>query len=345
MRCEAMTIFLNRACPRGCPQCGISDGSRKPLSVGQWKEAMSIMSDLFGVRFFLFLGTEPLVYREGLVELVKWFSSKSLYYGFYSTSPEPLFSQYKQQLVDAGLINWSSGIDALPGMPMDAVTKYKVQDSIEGLQWMAERGIQTHTQTTIHKRNLSHIPAIIEWCQDNIPGCSSVMNFIEWKRDARFDFFAPMEDMKDLCWDGTPEEAAEVDRVMRKVLLLSQVHNRIVQTPVKYLINAHQHYLHLDQKCNGVVGPAVDCDGTMRCCGYSTGTLSKQYNIFELATVPNLLQSFELDWARDVQECPGCHWIFQDILTSDVRLLNPRSDYYRERWILTKDQYNKIKGD
>ena len=337
---KAITLFLNRACPRGCPQCGISDNSRKPLGVEEWKRAITKLRDIFQARFFLFLGTEPLLLKEGLVELVRWFTQENLFYGFYSTSPEPLFSKYKQALVDAGLNNWSAGIDALPGWSLDPITNKKVTESIEGLQWMAEQGVQTHTLTTIHKKNLSTIPRILQWCQENIPGCQSSLNFIEWKKTPQFDFFSKHEDMKDLCWDGN--ETLKVKEIMLWVLLLSRVKGRIIQTPDAYLLNAHRHYLTLNQHCQGIVGPAVDCDGIMRLCGYSTGERVKSWNILD-EDFQDGLDIFLQDWNNDLQECPGCHWIFQEMLRTDVKILNPHSGFHEERWCLDTERYKEMR--
>lgn len=335
---EAITLFLNRSCPRNCPQCGISDNSRKPMSVGEWKTALKRLRDLLQARFFLFLGTEPLLFKEGLIELVRWFTKERLFYGFYSTSPEPLFSKYKGALVDAGLNNWSAGIDTLPGQSLDPITDKKTRESILGLQWMAAQGIQTHTLTTIHKKNLHLVPEILYWCQRNIPRVQSSLNFIEWKRSPQFDFFSEQRDMKDFCWTG--EEDMEVKRRMLQIFLLSRVENMIIQTPDSYLLNAHKHYLTLDQHCQGIVGPAVDCDGTMRLCGYSTGEKVKRWNILGL-TMDNLPHFLE-DWEQDLKECPGCHWIFQDMLSTDTRILNPQSGFHEERWCLTRYEFEKM---
>lgn len=331
LKFESITLFLNRSCPRDCPQCGIADNSRKPLPVEKWKDALSILRDTFDVKFFLFLGTEPLSFREGLVDLVKWFTDEKLFYGFYTTSPEPLFSRYKQRLLDAGLNNWSSGIDGLAGMDMDDITKKKASESIAGLQWMAERGVQTHTQLTIHKKNLHNAVEILTWCQKNIKGCQSTINMIEWRKDDRFDFFSWPRDMQDLMWEGTKSEQVQVMRVMADIKALSRVPGMKIQTPDAYLDNAYLHYDKLDAHCDWLVGPAVDCDGTLRACGYNTGRVTGAFNVFDLQK-PAQLKSFTDAWRRDVAKCSGCHWIWPDMLRGDVRILNPNSGFHEERW-------------
>ena len=345
---ESITIFLNRACPRGCPQCGISDASRNPLNVGQWIDIFKILAKEFETKFYLFLGTETLIFRQELVEMVQWFTDNNLFYGFYSTSPEPMFTKYRQQLVDAGLQNWSSGIDSLPKMSLDllsgkkeSITDKKVRESIGGLIWMAERGVQAHTLTTIHKKNLHQVVDILEWCQENIVNVQSSCNFIEWKRGPEFDFFSKRENMEDLCWDGSPEEEREVRKVMRQIKLFSRVHGKIIQTPDSYLDNAHKHYTTLAQHCGGSIGPAVDCDGTLRLCGYSTGYLAGNWNVLDL---PGRMDEFMKDWNDDLNACTGCHWIFPDMLREDnARILDPKSGFHQERWNISMDQYKMQK--
>lgn len=341
---DFLALFLNRSCPRGCRQCGIADCSRTPLQLDQWKEALQILSEAFQVHFFLFLGTEPLMFKSRLVELVRWFSKKDLFYGFYSTSPEPLFSKYRQPLLDAGLDNWSAGIDLLPDKCLDGVTEKKVRESIEGLIWMAERGVQTNIVATVHRKNLMQIPKIVEWTLDVVKNTQTEINFLEWQRDPRFDFFAKAEDIPDLMWAGTEEEKELVRKVCHRVKLYSRVQGKKVQTCDYYLDHAHEHYTKLDCHCAGVTGPSMDCDGSMRLCAYSKGTRCPKWSAFDLKT-PGALSRFYGDWEKDLDECPGCHWIVQDSLRGDIRILDPNSGFHEDRWCLTQEDYAKITKD
>jgi len=329
---EALTVFLNRDCPRGCLQCGLSDGSKRPLSIEKWKEAFQILYDLYGTKFFLFLGTEPLLLRGGLVDLVRWFAEHNLFYGFYSTSPEPLFTKYREVLLEAGLRNWSAGIDALPGMSTDEATKKKVVESIQGLQWMANHGVQTFTVTTIHKRNLWVVPEIVGWLQKNVQGVLSTVNFIEWKRTPEFDFFSTKEQMLNLMWDSSEVEREQVRSVMSRMGWLALQPGTHIQVPLGFFEAAHLHYDRLDDHCGGVLGPGVDCDGTLRLCGYSTGLNVGKWSVFDLVDQEKSL-AFERVWSEDLQACSGCHWVFHRVLRDDLRLLDPKSGIYQERWV------------
>lgn len=330
---HSVTVFLNRNCPRTCIQCGIADNSRRWMQTEDWIKAFDNLNKVFGTTFFLFLGTEPLVMGQTMIDIIKWMKSRDLFYGFYSTSPEPLFSKWKDKLIEAGVDNWSAGIDTLPHLEsMDPITDKKVRESIVGLKWMAECGITTLAQTTVHRKNLHLLPEIVEWCQDNIPGVMSAFNFIEWRRDERFDFFAPPEDMPELLWTGSDEERAEVKEVMLKMLAMSRVEGRLIQIPDDYLLTAHLHYDKLDVHCKGSIGPSVDSDGTMRLCGYNRGENMLEWNVLDLTS--DKFDEFMSEWTEDLNRCEGCHWSFMYYLQDDPAILDRDSGFLQNRWAL-----------
>lgn len=301
-----ITVFLNRDCPRTCYQCGIADNSRRSMPGDDWIKAMENLRTVFNPTFILFLGVEPLLLRDDMVRIVEWLRDNDMQAGWYTTSPEPLFTQYRQKLVDAGVNNWSSGIDTLPHLDkLDPETDKKAAESIIALQWMAARGVDTHITTTIHKKNLHLVPEILEWCWENIPNVECAVNFIEWRKEPGFDFFSPPEDMADMLWDGSLEERADIRAVMDMVFTLSRKPNRRFHTSEEYLKHAHEFYLRLNLHCQGAIGPSVDADGTMRLCGYHTGKEVKEYNVLNIDLTPEL---FKKDWETDLANCPGCYW-------------------------------------
>ena len=337
MNTEAVTICLNRKCPRQCPQCGLADG-REGLGIRDWIKAISTLKRRLRAKFFLFVGCEPLMFGEDLLQLIRFLRDEDIRYGMYSTSPEPMFSHLRKGLIDNGLENWSSGIDCLPGdKDLDHHTQRKVEDSIRGLIWMAERGVQTHTVTTVHRQNLDRVVDILLWCQDNIPGVQSSLNLIEWDREGGFDFFAPPEAMKSLLWTGTEEEKERVRRMAEGVVYLSRTEGMIIQTPDSYLIGLEERYTELGGCCGGVVGPAVDCDGTMRVCGYAKGEHCPSFDVMDLEYS---LGSFLENWAMDLDDCPGCQWIFKDMLAGDTRILDPKSGFHQDRWAWSREAFD-----
>lgn len=316
---RTITVFLNRACPRTCYQCGIADNSRTSMRVEDWIQGLDNLHRAFGATFFLFLGVEPLLLRQGMVDIVAWLKAKGLDAAWYTTSPEPMFSLWRDKLVEAGVQNWSSGVDTLPHLdPLDPVTEKKARESVAGLQWMAARGVKTHTTTTVHRKNLHMVPEILLWLHQNIPGVELALNFVEWRKEPGFDFFSLPEDMLDMLWLGTPGEEEQIRRIMGQCL---EVRERVLgdggrfHTPVNYMSEAHRFYNTLNLHCQGAIGPSVDADGTMRLCGYHRGWESGGFNVVELipgkidpVSGREIVRLFQDHWERDLWGCSGCYW-------------------------------------
>lgn len=324
---DAVSVFLNRSCPRNCPQCGLTQEKKKHLSIDEWIQTFQILNEELGVRFFLILGTEPLLFGDDLVKLIKWFTKNNLFYAFYSTSPPALFKKYREKLIDAGLTNWACGIDTLPGKGWtDAITEKKTQEGIEGLIWMGERGLQTWTLTTVTNQNLQHVPEIVEWCQLNIPNVLSCVNPVEWRHNDSFDFFARKEDMADMVIPAERHE--EVIQMAEELFVLTRRPGFQIQNPDSYLLNYPRFYNTLNYVCNGVVGFGVDCDGSLRLCGYSKGAHTPKYFVKDLQTKKDeiLMGGYE-----DAHNCLGCHWSYVSALQETYESLIPGTAYYTER--------------
>lgn len=272
------------------------------MSIDDWERALEILGDQLKPTFFLFLGTEPLLLRHGFVRLVRRVNRLGVPAAWYTTSPEPHFTDYREALIAAGVDNWSSGVDTVPGLPFQ---EKKAFDAIAGLEFMASRGVNTHVTTTVHRKNLVHIPYIMEWVYDHIPGVEYAVNFLHWSRGADFDFSSRRSDMPELAWDGTLEEQALVKSVMREVWERSQ--GRKFHTSQDYVLQAHYFYNSLNLRCRATIGPSVDTDGTMRLCGYSRGGDVRNYNVLELAN-SELRDGFLKAWKADVWACIGCYW-------------------------------------
>lgn len=323
-----VAVYLNRDCVLNCPQCGICDGSKRPLSSEKFQEAFDILHETLGVTFFLVLGTEPLLLKDTFVDIVKYWSDRNLFYAIYSISPEPLFTRYRNKLLDVGLNNWSCGIDGIPGLhPLSPIVEKKTKMGLKGLKWMSEHGVDTFEVTTVTNENLDHVADIVEFCQENIRGCGSCINPVEWRHNDEFDFFSKKEDMLDLVIP--PERLENVHAMVRKMLELTRRPGYIIQNNDKFLKNYHKYYDTLDLVCGGTVGMGMDCSGELRRCGYSKGKEICNYTVWDLAKDPDKIYDI---WLKDAQECKGCYWSWIYSLQEDVNAAVLNSDYYRKRW-------------
>lgn len=328
---DTVTVFLNRSCPRKCVQCGVTkpENRKKELTIDEWINMFLLLKQELGVKFFLILGTEPLLFGYELIKLIEFFKRENLFYAFYSTSPEPLFSRYAQSLVDAGLTNWAAGIDTLPGKGwVDDITEKKAKESLEGLKWMGSKGLQTWCLITVHNKNLSHIPEIIQYCADNVPNVLLCINSIEWAHDNTFDFFSRKEEMPDLIIPDSRKD--EVIDMLQTVLYMTRNQNIHLQNTDLGLIDWVNHYDKLDYVCNGLAGLALDCDGSLRKCGYSKGNLMPNYRIEDFLTEK---EEILFNWYVDCYKCKGCHWSYITALQEGFETLVPNTPHYTDRWI------------
>jgi len=326
---RTVAIYLNRNCVHNCPQCNIADGSRPPLPANKWAEVFDIFKDHYGTEFFLILGTEPLLLRDDLLVVLKEMTKRGLFYGFYSTSPPALFDKYKEALLDVGLNNYSCGIDGIADlMPVSDIVKRKADWGIRGMQWMGERGVQTLALTTLTNENLSYVPQIMKWCQDNIPKCISCVNPVEWAHDPTFDFFPPKDKMMDLVIPD--DRKAEVEKMAEEVRKLCTVPGYYIQNTFRNLDMYPFQYNRLTYRCNGIIGLAVDCDGTLRRCGYNRGTEIAKYKVWD---IPGRDKEIYDIWYEDALGCRGCFWSWTQSLEENFLSLIYGSSYYKNRWI------------
>jgi len=299
------------------------------MSLEDWKSTFENLHHRFSTRFFLVLGNEPLMMGDDLVELVRWFKHHNLFYGFYSTSPEPLFSRYRQALVDAGLNNWACGIDTIPFSGLtDPITEAKAKDGLKGLIWMADHGVQTFAVVTVRNDNLAIVPKILWTLHKEVPRIMTCINPVEWRHDDRFDFFADKERIKDLIIPHNRLD--EVRAMVESVLVLTRECGMQIQNPDTHLLEFADYYEHLDYKCNGITGPAIDCDGSLRLCGYCKGDRCPKWNIKDINSEDAVI-GFYMDWRWDATRCAGCHWSYVHALQESFGTLIPGSHYFQDR--------------
>lgn len=352
MKPKVACIYLNRKCPRRCPYCAISRvGKDTSLSVEEWKEVFSLLREQ-GIQFFLILGNEPLLLGDRLVDLVRWLSDEGIEYGLYSTSPEPWFSEYAKKLVDAGLKNWSAGVDFIPEV-YDRMRKEgrlsdrciylveslgggqlrkKAVESLRGLEWMWQAGVQEiHTLITISRMNLEMLYDMIVWLKENKVRDSRwkvAYNYVEWNHGDK-DFMVDKEGAS-AWWIG--EEDRELwTQVVSKVEVFwdTEPFGQVVKG---YLGNwdavFNQNVRYWELFGFHVENVGVDSDGSLRTCGYRKGNIG--LSVFDLRSDPE--QVWER-WREDVRKCKGCYWVFPYLLANvGVDIVLYSSQYWKNKY-------------
>jgi len=325
---KSCAIYLNRKCVRNCPYCEISKSDKKELSLKEWKKGLENLREKLGVEFFLFLGNEPLMLGHDLVHLVRYLKENDYYYAMYSTSPRYLFNAFKNKLVRAGLKNWSSGIDfILPVYEKQKSTGWvssdteilvekskaslvnKAEDSLAGLKYMSERGVQAHALITISRMNVEFFPDMLAWFKKEMPDVHVGFSCAEWKTWNRMDFAVDREKCPEYFFTESDK-----DKLAKMITRFKQMRERdkfYTQIPNSYVEGMVDYGINLDWKCYGYHIPSVDCDGSFRTCGYAYGNRVRNYNVLDFDK-----ESFLRDWDEDVKDCPGCYWAFSWIAKS-----------------------------
>lgn len=334
------TIYLNRECPRRCPYCDITlKQPKNELTVNQWNEAFNLLRER-GVEFFLILGTEPLVMGDKIVEIVDFLDKEHYNYGFYTTSPEPYFTNLMDKLINAGIKNWSSGIDfvdevyengkwsaltnELVKLQRNSLVK-KAEESLKAMKIMEPFVEELLVLITISKMNIEMVPKMIIYFVENLKNVHIGLNFVEWSKEKGTMDFAKNKTSGEYFFSAP--DVPMLAQLRYELFHLDEKYKKHIQTPLSYFNNI-THILNLDYCCkwkNLSVG--VDYDGTLRLCGYKK--LSEVVSVFDMENnYERVLDVLYMDWNK----CKGCYWAYPYILEQyEIEGVKFDSNWWKER--------------
>jgi len=297
-------IYLTRKCPNKCVYCKARDSKvDAELTVEQWKKAFYRLAEM-GVDFYLLLGNELLM-KDGIVEIMHFLTNElKVAYAFYSTYPEPYYSQLRQPLIDLGITNVSCGVDIQPLMPVSETHPYydiyaKAKRGISALSWFAEKGVPdiqaTITCSKLNSPSLIHLVKYLTARKFWIG-----INQIHWDKDGHYDFFPSKADIEYmlLSQDDITNAASELYRGALEG-------EYKIQNPPPYFLAWAECGYDLSWHCRNPLIVTVDADGSYRCCGYRKGDNSPKLNI-----LTDDISTYQLAWEHDQKACPGCFWSY-----------------------------------
>lgn len=298
-------IFLTRKCTMHCDYCAIRQSKLDDpeLTPGLWIEVFKILEDL-GIEFNLILGNEPLTLGRGLVDVVQNISATD--YAFYTSAPEPLFTNLAEDLKRAGLRNLSCGYDypIRVAKVLDIDQAKKTLNAHRALKWAKAVGISDYQGTaTISMENVDLLPEIVQELDDM--GIWVGYNFIHWAQDGGYDFFPSREYLDKYIIER--KSFPRVEKSFRQVQSLIE-RGAMVQPPLEYLEDFFESGWDLSWHCSVPI-LSIDPDGHLRTCGYRRGNRTRAHTIFELGAGYSC-QAFLDDWYKDMSECPGCYWSY-----------------------------------
>lgn len=337
-RCSS--IYINRSCPRKCPACEVVKPvmDRHRLSAVQWMEAFDILHSR-GVDFFLILATEPLLLpEEELLALVRFWKERNYEYGLYTTSVQPFFNRLKDKLIAEGIRNWSSGMDYVPEVYDKLKAEGKLSEtcislvensaggqelrkkgieSLAGMRYMFDHSVLEQQLTiTIYRSNIEFIPEMVVWIVENFgPTVRIALNYVEYGGDD-FDFAANSDVadpflIKESSKKVWVEFSNKMEDLQKKYWLRIQTPKEYIQdfeTAVKQDAPGSPHYCAV----------SVENDGSMRKCGYRTGTGEiTHWSVFDLRD-DNKFEQFLKEWEFQVTHCRGCSWAYRPTIHKDI---------------------------
>jgi len=346
---SCVTVFLNRMCLRSCVYCNVVDSNldKRRMYTNLWKDAFSIL-EKEGVKFFLLIGTEPLLMRSGLVDLVKFWKERDYEYGLYTTAPKGLVEELSPKLIEAGLRNWSSGIDFIPEVYsafmsrtllsrrcIDLVEKEKdglvrkAIDGLDGMRIMVESSVEELlTLITISRMNIEMVPEMISWIVKELGRKVHIgFNYIEVSRGDDMDFAKSSKECDDYLFH--PEDKPIFDKFIQKMKDLPEKIQLRIQIPLDYLENwdrvVNMDYPASEEFCV----MSIECDGILRKCGYGKGKHVCGYTVFD---IPEWGAEIRRAWEKDIKECEGCYWAFPYLLRKrGGQSVDFRSDWWKDR--------------
>lgn len=302
-------VYLTRRCPRKCDYCRLRDSNLQgpELNKWEWVRAFKVLQNL-EVDFNLILGNETWLLGGDLLHIM---CENKIPFALYTTCPETLFEKYREIYFNSGVIdNLSCGIDYPYSYLLNVLKErgsfnndmeLKSFTAWKGLIWTRANypTVDCQGTVTVSKENYRLLPNTVEELTNFGIFCG--INFIHWDKKG-FDFFPSEEEMK-LFLMGE-EDVLELEYCISKIGKNYIQNFEMLKEDVHLLTSMGWH-------CGGnpYGGPTVDSDGSLRCCGYRTGSRTKNFSIFDLEDVTNIPLWREAVYL-DCKECPGCFWSY-----------------------------------
>lgn len=301
-------VYVNRLCPMKCKYCSLKiPGSEKnQLSAEQWKKAFDIL-DKRHFKLPTLVGLEPLMLKEELVEIVKYFKDNNIPHVILSTLPDKLFNDYKQKLLDNGLSNITCAFDSLDSS--NEIGKKSIR-GLKNLNELKALGLQdSQLITTVTDKNLDSLCDMLDTAVKNNHWIE--FNIIHWNKDGKYDFFPAKEEMSDLIITDKKRFDEAIDKLKNKII---NENIKTVYNPLEYFDALKEHGMDLNWHCGCPNHISVDYDGTMRLCVYRSGEEVRKFSIFDLEDDSKYEEYLEC-LQNDAKKCPGCflncEWMFK----------------------------------
>ena len=308
-----INILPTRECNLRCSYCKIWDSNIKALSWEQWKPIVKHLWDLTN-SFISFAGGETLLTPGDIIDFTKFLNKHDIYYAYVSNSTL-LTKELADQLVEAGLHNWSVSIDSLKSCIDTSITK-KSSVGYYWLKYFQSKGVKDLMAiVVITKTNLYEIIDLVKFFSNQ--DIWTTVTLLDFPRSEHYDFARMV-----------PIEIPSEDKVR-------EVCNKLYQMKLDgYLLHDPAYYYKVLP--NYVIKPyfckkpwgslTIDADGRLRLCYRIRGVKLPKFSALDIGRKDKeILEAYHYDYQH---LCKGCNW--ECVIHSDYWLLNNKVEEGKE---------------
>jgi len=308
-----INILPTRDCNLRCSYCKIWQSDIKALSWEQWKPIVEHLWEL-SEGFISFAGGETLLTPGDIVDFTRFLEKHDVYYAYVSNSTL-LTEELANQLVEAGLRNWSVSLDSLKDCIDPSVTK-KSSLGYRWLKYFQQKGVKDLMAiTVITNDNLNDI----------IPLTKHLTNEQIWLTVTLLDFpRAEWYDFANEIPNQIPNQSS-VESICRQLVELKK-QDYLLHDP-EFYYKILPNYTVRPYFCKKPWGSlTIDADGRIRLCYRIRGHYLPQYKATDIGKKDSeILEAYKKDYE---QFCRGCSW--ECVLHSDYWILNGKLDKGKE---------------
>lgn len=283
------------------------------MSIKEWVLCFEILKKMDN-SFCLILGNEPWMEMDKLLTVnPNHYIPTSVYTGCFPYLVDTYLKEYLKKFN-----NISCGIDyPLLHVGQGEASMVKSRDAWRMIKLVREISpkLELHATVTIHKKNIHYLLETIDDLIKN--NCYIGLNLIHYNKDGDFDFCGDKTVLKDLIF--TKKDFPELISILKEV-----PGNSLIQsyTYIQDIIK-HPEYIDMGWHCKGNPGSiTIDCDGSLRLCGYRKGKRTSAFTIFDL---PTKMKAWHQAIYEDSKDCPGCIWFCPWLSTNydDMAYIHP----------------------
>lgn len=160
-------LALTYGCNNACRHCYNERGRKAmvSLSVAEWRQVLDRLAAV-GVPHIVFTGGEPTLF-PALIDLIRYASNLGLVTGLNTNGRRLADRGFAVALARSGLSHVQITLESCRTEVHNAMTQAaSFEETVAGIQNALDAGLYTITNTTLTRRNLDHVEAMVDFLYD-----------------------------------------------------------------------------------------------------------------------------------------------------------------------------------